>query len=126
MQWMTWDDVSVRGMFGEMDSDDVLAQSESIISEACQVASDDLSGYMDVQRIIAENGVPEQLKRLATYKARELASIAYFGNATNADKNPSAEYHRSEYLALIESIRNGNVQVVGYERPNSQQFVRFT
>ena len=123
MSWMTWDDVKLA--FGEMDADHVEAVSAKIMDEACSVVTDDLSGYMDVARIIAEHGVPEQLKRLAIYKARELASITYWGNATSADKNPAAEYHRQEYNALITSIKDGNVQVAGYERPNSTLFVRF-
>ena len=123
MTWMTWDDVKLS--FGELNADFVEVTSWKIMDEACSVVTDDLSGYMDVSRVIAENGVPEQLKRLAIYKARELASITYWGNATTADKNPAAEYHRNEYNNLLTSIMEGNVQVVGYERPNNNQYLRF-
>lgn len=114
--WIKWTDVSIASK--DFDSDDVKQKSDIIISEACQIVYDELSGVYNMSRMIS-NGIPDQVKRLAIYKAREFASIIYWGNATSGENNTAAAYWLNQYQLLLTSIKDGKVQVEGYERLHS-------
>lgn len=123
LSWMTWEEVDTG--FKNLKSDDVTLRETEIINEACQVVLDDLSGHFNVELLTETEGVPSQLKRLAIYKARQNAAIIYVGGATSAEKNPEAAYHKSEYDFLLNSIREGFIQVEGYTKPAANKKVSF-
>jgi len=112
--WITWDEVKAGSRY--FDSPDVEVMGQALMNEACQCALDDLSGYYNLTMMTASTGVPAQIKRLALLKARELAAIAYFGTPTSPEKNETATYFRDEYKFLLESIRNGFIEVEGYSK----------
>lgn len=113
--WIKWDDVQVASK--DFTSTDVLQKADTIIDEACQVVYDELSGTYNISQMIA-NGIPDQVKRLAIYKAREFAAIIYWGNATT-ENNTAAAYWFNQFNTLLTSIKDGKVQVEGYERLHS-------
>lgn len=123
LAWMQWADVNIG--YNNLESDKITLNASALIGEACQVVLDDLSGHLDTAKLTTAVGVPAQLKRLAIYKARELASVMYYGAATSDEKNPEAAYHRAEYAQLLASIRDGFVEVDGYMKPSAEKRVSF-
>lgn len=121
--WIQWADVKAGSK--EFESAEVESRSVSIINEACQVAVDDLSGYYDINLMTVSAGVPKQLVRLAMYKARELASIVYWGAPSADIKNESAAYFKEEYRFLLESIRNGFIEVEGFNKKSTSKAVNY-
>lgn len=113
--WIKWDDVSIASK--DFASTDVVQKADVIINEACQVVYDELSGTYDMSKMISY-GTPDQVKRLAIYKAREFASIIYWGNASQ-EQNNAAAYWLNQFTQLLTSIKDGKVQVEGYERNHS-------
>ena len=122
LSWMTWDEVNTG--FKEFDSEAVTIKADALINEACQVTMDDLSGHFRIEALVSQSGVPEQVKRLAIYKCRQLASIIFWGSPTADEKNESASYRKREYDTLLTSIRDGFISVEGYEKPIKNQRIR--
>lgn len=121
--WIQWVEVKAGSRY--FDSADVEIQAQVIINEACQTVLDDLSGYYNLTMLTAV-GVPAQLKRLALLKARELAAFAYYGTpSSSTEKNETAAYYRDEYKFLLESIRQGYIEVEGYDRKITNKTVMY-
>ena len=114
-KWIKWADVQIASK--DFTSTDVVQKADDIINEACQVTYDELSGTYNLSKMVS-NGIPDQVKRLAIYKAREFASIIYWGNATT-ENNTAAAYWLNQFNTLLTSIKDGKVQVEGYERNHS-------
>jgi len=123
LAWMRWDEVDIG--YNNLESEKIRLNASALIGEACQVALDDLSGHLYTAKLMTTAGVPAQLKRLAIYKARELASVMYYGAATSDEKNPEAAYHRAQYAQLLQSIRDGFVEIDGYMKPSAEKRVSF-
>jgi len=121
--WIAWADVKAGSKY--FDSDDVGVHAVAIINEACQTTIDDLAGYFAVEAMTAEVGVPSQLARLALDKARAIASITYWGCPTGESRDETAAYFRNEYKFLLESIRNGFIQVEGFNKKKTDTAIRF-
>lgn len=119
--WITWTEIKAGNK--QFDSADVEVQSQAIINEACQTVLDDLSGYYDLTMMIASQGVPRQLARLATYKAREIAAIYFWG--APSETNQSSTHYRDEYKFLLESIRQGYIQVEGYAMKANSKVIHY-
>ncbi len=124
MSWASWADVSYA-ISPLKDNPDLAFDGDLMILEAESIVKADLSGHYDLSRMVSERGVSEQLKQLVVFKARELALIAYWGAPTEDAGTQQSIYFAREYQKLLENIKNGFIDIEGYERLAQQKKIAY-